>query len=173
MISNPASSTIRIQQALNSDRAFIMGRVVDSGCGADALQAPGVEGVRVYLEDGRYSVTDKEGKYHFEDVAPGTHVVQLDTDSISDTLEPMSCERRQPARGTRLLAVRGRARRLVVARGFQPDHATAPGRNVSLSLDRDVSAQANGTQLGIDVTVDGVAVGNLKALVMLPDRSRT
>ena len=44
--------------------------------------------MRVYLEDGRYSVTDSEGKYHFEDVTPGTHVVQLDTDSIPDTLEP-------------------------------------------------------------------------------------
>src|SRR6185295_5282696 len=39
MVSNPASSTIRVQRALNTERAFIMGRVVDSVCGADSLQA--------------------------------------------------------------------------------------------------------------------------------------
>src|SRR5262249_33744145 len=72
MVSNPASSTIRVQQALNTNRAFIMGRIVDGGCDVDSLQAQGVEGVRVYLEDGRYSVTDSEGKYHFEDVTPGS-----------------------------------------------------------------------------------------------------
>ena len=170
MISNPASSTIRIQQALNNDRAFIMGRVVDSACGADSLQAPGVEGVRVYLEDGRYSVTDSEGKYHFEDVAAGTHVVQLDVDSISDTLEPMSCEAagRHAGRAySQFVDVRGGS---LWRADFNLTTRRPPEGAVALALDRDVSAEANGTRLGIDVTVEGVAVGNLKALVMLPDQ---
>jgi hypothetical protein len=29
-------------------------------------------------KDGSYAVTDRDGRYHFEGVAPGTHVVQLD-----------------------------------------------------------------------------------------------
>src|SRR5882672_10498659 len=170
MVSNPASSMIRVQQALNNDRAFIMGRIVDGGCGVDTLQAPGVEGVRVYLEDGRYSVTDSEGKYHFEDVMPGTHVVQLDTDSISDTLEPVSCgasSRHADRAYSQFVDVRGGS---LWRADFNLTTRRPPQGNVSLTLDRDVSAAADGTRLSIDIAVDGVAVGNLKALVMLPEQ---
>ena len=41
--------------------------------------------MRVYLEDGRYAVTDDEGKYHFEGVTPGSHVVQLDTVTLPES----------------------------------------------------------------------------------------
>ena len=166
MVSNPVSSTIRLQRALNRDRAFIMGRVMDGGCGADSLQAPGVAGVRVYLEDGRYSVTDSEGKYHFEDVAPGTHVVQLDTDSVSDTLEPMSCDAASRHAGraySQFAEVSGGS---LYRADFNLTTRRPPEGNVSLALDRDVSAQATGTQLSLEVMVEGVVVGNLKALVM-------
>ena len=37
-----------------------------------------VANVRVYLEDGRYGVTDENGRFHFDDLEPGTHTVQLD-----------------------------------------------------------------------------------------------
>ena len=52
----------------------------------------GVAGVRVYLEDGRYAVTDDEGKYHFEGVTPGSHVVQIDTITLPEQLEPLRCD---------------------------------------------------------------------------------
>ena len=48
----------------------------------------------VYLEDGRYSVTDEEGKYHFDDVMPGSHVVQIDTVTIPDTHRTLECSDR-------------------------------------------------------------------------------
>ena len=169
MISNPASSTIRIQQTLNRDRAFIMGRVVDGGCDVDALQAPGVEGVRVYLEDGRYSVTDSEGKYHFEDVTPGAHVVQVDTDSISETLEPVSCgasSQHAQRAYSQFVDLRGGS---LWRADFNLTTRRPPEGTVALALDRDVSARADGTRLELDVTVAGVAIGNLKALVLLPD----
>ncbi|HKE44034.1 MAG TPA: hypothetical protein VKB41_05795 [Steroidobacteraceae bacterium] len=170
LVSNPASSMIRVQQALNSNRAFIMGRVVDGGCNADALQAQGVEGVRVYLEDGRYSVTDSEGKYHFEDVTPGSHVVQMDTDSIADTLEPVSCgaaSRHADRAYSQFVDVRGGS---LWRADFNLTTRKPPEGNVSLTLDRDVAATADGTRLSIDMAVEGVAVGNLKALVMLPEQ---
>ncbi|MBI4746134.1 MAG: OmpA family protein [Deltaproteobacteria bacterium] len=56
------------------------------------LSTSGVEGVRIYLEDGTYTVTDKKGMYHFEGVKPGTHVVQLDLETIPDDYELVSCE---------------------------------------------------------------------------------
>ncbi|MBB6092891.1 putative repeat protein (TIGR01451 family) [Povalibacter uvarum] len=83
--SNDAQATIQLREELFRERAILMGRVVEGSCGASIHQQPGVAGVRVYLEDGRYSVTDADGKYHFEDVAPGSHVVQLDTVTVPST----------------------------------------------------------------------------------------
>jgi uncharacterized repeat protein (TIGR01451 family) len=90
--SNTAQATIRLRNELFNETAFIMGRIVAGECTADSTQLEGVEGVRVYLEDGRYAVTDPEGKYHFEGVAPGSHVVQIDTVTVPDTLELQQCD---------------------------------------------------------------------------------
>ncbi|WP_455366069.1 OmpA family protein [Kaarinaea lacus] len=56
------------------------------------LDAPGIKGVRLYLEDGRFVDTDEQGLYHFEGVRPGTHAVQIDEDSLPDHLEIYQCE---------------------------------------------------------------------------------
>lgn len=76
--SNIADALVRIQRDGIAGRMTILGRVTDGGCGADPAKAAGVAGVRVMLEDGSYAVTDRDGRYHFEGVMPGTHVVQLD-----------------------------------------------------------------------------------------------
>jgi len=76
--SNVADATVRIRRDQIAGRMTILGRITDGGCGADPAKAPGVAGVRVMLEDGSYAVTDRDGRYHFEGVTPGTHVVQLD-----------------------------------------------------------------------------------------------
>jgi uncharacterized repeat protein (TIGR01451 family) len=78
LASNVADATVRIRRDEIAGRMTILGRVTDGGCGADPRTAPGVAGVRVMLEDGSYAVTDRDGRYHFEGVMPGTHVVQLD-----------------------------------------------------------------------------------------------
>jgi uncharacterized repeat protein (TIGR01451 family) len=56
------------------------------------LDSLGVKGVRLYLEDGRFVDSDEQGLYHFEGVRPGTHVVQIDEDSLPDHLEVYQCE---------------------------------------------------------------------------------
>jgi uncharacterized repeat protein (TIGR01451 family) len=76
--SNVADAVVRIQRDALAGRMTILGRVTDGGCTADPAKAAGVAGVRVMLEDGSYAVTDRDGRYHFEGVLPGTHVVQLD-----------------------------------------------------------------------------------------------
>lgn len=53
---------------------------------------PGLEGARVFLEDGTYVITDKEGRFHFEGVSPGVHVVQLDLVSVPEQYEPVGIE---------------------------------------------------------------------------------
>ncbi len=49
----------------------------------------GVPGIRIYLEDGTYVLTDERGMYHIEGVKPGTHIVQLDIDTIPEQYELM------------------------------------------------------------------------------------
>ncbi len=78
LLSNVSDAIVRIRRDSISGRMTILGRVTDGGCGADPAKAAGVAGVRVMLEDGSYAVTDRDGRYHFEGVLPGTHVVQLD-----------------------------------------------------------------------------------------------
>jgi uncharacterized repeat protein (TIGR01451 family) len=76
--SNIADAAVRIRRDGIAGRMTIIGRVTEGGCTADPRAAAGVPGVRIMLEDGSYSVTDRDGRYHFEGVVPGTHVVQLD-----------------------------------------------------------------------------------------------
>src|SRR6185295_4881245 len=64
--SNEATATVQLREELFQSKAVLLGRVVEGTCDAPFEGAPGVASVRVYLEDGRYAVTDKEGKYHFE-----------------------------------------------------------------------------------------------------------
>ncbi|MFL6858880.1 MAG: hypothetical protein ACJ8EB_13380 [Allosphingosinicella sp.] len=73
--SNLADVAVRIRRDLISSRLTLEGRVVDGACGTAGR---GLAGVRIMIEDGSYALTDPDGRYHFEGVAPGTHVVQLD-----------------------------------------------------------------------------------------------
>jgi hypothetical protein len=73
--SNDADAAVRIHRDEISSRLTIEGRVVDGACG---VEGRGIAGVRVMLEDGSYAVTDPDGRYHFEGIVPGTHVVQVD-----------------------------------------------------------------------------------------------
>jgi hypothetical protein len=51
------------------------------------------------LEDGSYAVTDSDGRYHFEGVLPGTHVVQLDDNSLPLDRAAADCARSTRAAG--------------------------------------------------------------------------
>ncbi len=86
-----ADAAVRIARDGISDRLTIIGRVTDGGCSVDPNAANGIPGVRVMLEDGSYSVTDAEGRYHFEGVLPGLHVVQMDASTLPSGQVPADC----------------------------------------------------------------------------------
>jgi len=66
-----------------SDRLTILGRVViGSADGGWTSVSRGVPGVRVLMEDGTTVVTDAQGRYSFQEVRPGAHVLRLDTSSL-------------------------------------------------------------------------------------------
>jgi uncharacterized repeat protein (TIGR01451 family) len=167
-VSNPASAVIRLRDALNSERSFILGRVADGACDAPPEAAAGVEGVRVYLEDGRYSVTDEDGYYHFEDVAAGAHVVQIDTDTVPGVLEPQSCgaESRHAGRAySQFVDVRGGA---LWRADFFLTVRKPPEGVVRLTLGRHAAETSDTVALDARVDVERIAVGKLKLLLMLP-----
>ncbi len=77
--SNTAEASVQVTSDLFRDRGFILGRVVAGSCEA---AVKGVAGVRVYLEDGRTAVSDRDGRFHLEDLRGGAHVVQLDRTTL-------------------------------------------------------------------------------------------
>lgn len=95
-----ADAMVRIARDAIADRMTIIGRVTDGGCAIDPLKAPGIKGVRVMLEDGSYAVTDADGRYHFEGVLPGLHVVQMDGFTLPNDRAPADCERNARSAGS-------------------------------------------------------------------------
>ena len=77
--SNTASAEVKVQAGVFSDQAYIVGQVY-ADCDANRLRdsaEPGIPGVRLYLENGSYAVTDGEGKFSFYNVAARTHILKL------------------------------------------------------------------------------------------------
>ena len=71
--SNVATARVQVEQGVFSDRGIIIGTIA-----ADCAGTPGIAGVKVWLEDGRWATTDSAGRYHFENVLPRTHVLKPD-----------------------------------------------------------------------------------------------
>jgi uncharacterized repeat protein (TIGR01451 family) len=70
-----ASVGVRIRRDGLTDRMTLIGRIAAGRCGRTSEDV-GLAGVRVMLEDGSFTITDADGRYHFEGVVPGTHVVR-------------------------------------------------------------------------------------------------
>jgi uncharacterized repeat protein (TIGR01451 family) len=98
--SENADAAIRIVRDGISERMTIIGRITEGGCDIDPRKAPGIAGVRVTLEDGTYTVTDKDGRYHFEGIVPGIHVVQVDPSTFPLDQKPVDCARNTRSAGS-------------------------------------------------------------------------
>lgn len=98
--SNIAEATISIKRDQLGDRMTIIGRITDGGCSVDPGKADGIMGVRVMLQDGSYTVTDEDGRYHFEGVRPGIHVVQIDPSTLPLDREAVDCARSTQSAGS-------------------------------------------------------------------------
>ncbi len=86
-----ADAVVRVSAETITARMTITGRITEGGCNVDPRAATGVGGIRVMLEDGSYAVTDREGRYHFEGVSPGVHVVQMDLATLPADRAPADC----------------------------------------------------------------------------------
>ena len=91
LASNLAQVAVRIREPFFTSQFTLIGRVLEGECGTPWQDLKGVPNVRILLDDGTYAPTDRDGQFHFEGVRPGTHVVQLDLDSLPPYLEAIPC----------------------------------------------------------------------------------
>lgn len=104
-VSGSASASIAVIAGALTDRRVVTGRVfVDSaGSGHFARGDSGVAGVRVYLEDGSYAVTDAGGRFSFPSVRPGMHVLRLDATTLPAGLRAFPAAPMNSTRATQRL----------------------------------------------------------------------
>ncbi len=95
VISNRAEASLLIEDDFLRSSLTILGRIVEDGCdagGKNRRAGKGVAGVRLYMETGATVVSDENGLYHFEDVTPRTHVVQVDEESLPEGYALVQCD---------------------------------------------------------------------------------
>lgn len=88
-----ASAAVDLLREGIADRMTIIGRITAGPCTLDEKSRTGLAGVRVLLEDGSFAVTDADGRYHFEGVVPGTHVVQVAKMTLPEGGKLVDCQR--------------------------------------------------------------------------------
>jgi uncharacterized repeat protein (TIGR01451 family) len=98
--SETVDAAVRIVRDGISERFTLIGRVTEGGCSVDARQAKGIAGVRVMLQDGTYTITDADGRYHFEGIVPGLHVVQVDPSTFPLDQAPVDCAQNTRSAGS-------------------------------------------------------------------------
>jgi uncharacterized repeat protein (TIGR01451 family) len=165
--SNIATAQVQIQNELMQDVNTIIGRVL-IGCGKDAKGTPqGLAGARVLLETGDYAVADKDGRFHFEAVKNGTHVLQLDKDSLPAGYAVASCENNTRFAGrsySQFIELHGGA---LWRADFHVQPLPAPTGAVTVQL----AQQATGGQMDTTVRlgIEQVPVNALSVTVLPPD----
>jgi uncharacterized repeat protein (TIGR01451 family) len=91
LVSNVAQVAVKVSPPFFSTHGTIIGRVVEGECNTPWENLVGLPNARLIMEDGTYITTDRDGQYHFEKVKKGTHVVQLDVDSLGAEWGVSSC----------------------------------------------------------------------------------
>ena len=171
LISNEASATIQLTEDLFRSTSTIVGRVLEADCSQDTFsEEQGVAGVRIYLEDGRYAVSDEGGRFHFEGLKPGTHVAQLDTVSLPGWFDVVGCGDDPDYAGRADSQFVKLGRGTLQRADFFLRRKPAPEGRLELELAN--SGTGNADEVAYTLTLNGignVAISNIDVLVMLPE----
>ncbi|MEJ0084480.1 MAG: OmpA family protein [Pseudomonadota bacterium] len=170
--SNEARVLVRMNDELFTQKGFIVGRVFEGACDRDGREDNGVPNVRVYLEDGRYGVTDENGHFHFEGLDPGTHTVQLDQLTLPDYLELAPCTDRMNHAGRDYSQFAELHPGTLWRSDFVLRQKAAPQGDVQFEFNSALVADSDDDGLAAHqavVHVNGVTVGNTRAMFMLPE----
>ncbi|HSD70205.1 MAG TPA: hypothetical protein VLB07_11670, partial [Woeseiaceae bacterium] len=171
LVSNQSQALIRLTEDLFRSSSTLIGRVVEGDCAATSTgEDQGVEGVRVYLEDGRYAVTDSGGRFHFEGLPPGGHVAQLDPQTVPDYFTVNRCDSAGRFAGRAASQFVELTRGSLTRADFWLKRKQAPEGRVNVELQN--AGTANADEVAYNITLRGngnVEIDNLSLMVMLPE----
>ncbi|MCK4536533.1 MAG: OmpA family protein, partial [Desulfuromonadales bacterium] len=165
-LSNVAKASVEILPLFFNDNAFLAGRVLSGSCEQDDREMTGVAGVRIFLEDGSYIVTDQNGRYHFEGIEPGVHVVQADIGSLPTGYEMLPCEQTSQTAGrtfSQFVDLQGGTL-------WRVNFYTAPKPALTgeVHLQMTAGLDAETATFDIDLAAHTVPAENLRLTFMLP-----
>lgn len=98
--SNQGEAKVRVRnEGVLSDRAMVFGKIyVDNDC--NNLQNDGeypVGGVKLYLSDGSWVITDENGQYSLYGLRPGLHTIKVDPLTLPEGLKLKPIDNRHAA----------------------------------------------------------------------------
>ena len=158
-------ATIEVERETIAGRMTIIGRVSAGTCDVKGNRQ-GIPGIRVMLEDGSFAVTDRDGRYHFDGVVPGTHVVQVSRMTLPEGSEFIDCNRDTRGAGSAIsrFAIGGGGSLVTadfyatVPEGSLPEAAEA--EEIPGALDEGEVAQIAETEAPSEASVDWIALGD-------------
>ncbi len=166
--SNEASVVVDVQGGVFDDKGIIMGRIWVDTNRDDQIQdgEPGIPGVRIWLEDGTFVITDEDGKYSFYGLEARTHVVKVDVTTLPKGVQLQSLSSRYGKGGASYIIdlKKGELHKINFA-----DRAATPGIIAEAKARRELAAKSEdeaSASLSTTLTPDGTLVtpGDVRAL---------
>ncbi len=162
IVSREAQWQIEVERGVMNTDGIIIGKVYHD-INRDGIQQKedgelGVAGVRIYMENGNFIVTDPEGKYNFYGVSAKTHVLKVDRTTIPRETELVTQSNRNAGdAGSRFVDLKyGELHRadfaIVGGMGDSTERLNAEliARSKSVSAKNDTLEQAVKTELTLD-----------------------
>ncbi len=169
--SNESTASVRIKQDFVRTRNILMGRVIADECEPpDSENARGLEGVRIYLENGTYVVTDEQGMFHIEGVKPGSHVVQMDLDTLAPHYEPVVCDEHSRFAGRAFSRFVDLQAGTLWRTDFHVKALPPPKAEVELSLNSSVNDHI--ATYHLDMRGGDIPLDNMRLMVNIPETTR-
>ena len=166
---------IEVSRGVMNTDGIIIGKVYHD-INRDGIQQKedgelGVAGVRIYMENGNFIVTDPEGKYNFYGVSAKTHVLKVDSTTIPRETELVTQSNRNAGdAGSRFVDLKyGELHRadfaIVGGMGDSTERLNAEliARSKSVSAKNDTLEQAVKTALTLEPNYDADTTDNVDA----------
>ncbi|MGX8219770.1 hypothetical protein ACWS81_03190 [Psychrobacter celer] len=175
LVSREAQWKIDVERGVMNTDGIIIGKVYHD-INRDGIQQKedgelGVAGVRIYMENGNFIVTDPEGKYNFYGVSAKTHVLKVDSTTIPRETELVTQSNRNAGdAGSRFVDLKyGELHRadfaIVGGMGDSTERLNAEliARSKSVSAKNDTLEQAVKTALTLEPNYDADTTDNVDA----------
>lgn len=171
LVSNLAAARIMMTEDLFRSTSTLIGRVVDGHCSAATFgEDQGVGGIRIYLEDGRFAVSDESGRFHFEGLPPGTHVAQIDPDTVPGWYEITGCDTAPQFAGRADSQFVKTHRGSLTRADFYLRRKLPPEGQVDIQLRNQGTESTEKVAYVVNVNGEGnVRIQNLNVMLLLPE----